>query len=106
MKTEELNKLIVSSLEDFKALNITLLDVRNRSSITDYMVIASGTSKRHVRSLAEKVVEKVKAAGIQPLGVEGKGEGGWVLVDLVDVVVHIMHPEEREFYSLEKLWAV
>ncbi|NOY74086.1 MAG: ribosome silencing factor [Gammaproteobacteria bacterium] len=106
MKTEELNKLIVSSLEDLKALNIILLDVRDRSSITDYMVIASGTSNRHVRSLADKVVEKVKAAGIQPLGVEGKGESGWVLVDLVDVVVHIMHPEEREFYSLEKLWAV
>ncbi len=106
MKTEELNKLIVSSLEDLKALNITLLDVRDRSSITDYMVIASGTSNRHVRSLADKVVERVKAAGIQPLGVEGKGESGWVLVDLVDVVVHIMHPKEREFYSLEKLWAV
>lgn len=106
MKIEELNKLLISSLEDLNALDVILIDVRDRSSITDYMIVASGTSNRHVRSLAEKVVEKVKAVGIQPLGVEGRKEGGWVLVDLVDVVVHVMRREEREFYNLEKLWAV
>ena len=107
MKTEDIKTLAVEALEELKGANITVLDVRGRSSITDYMIIANGTSDRHVRSLADKVIEKAKAAGVMPLGVEdGRGASGWVLVDLVDVVVHVMRPDVREFYNLEKLWSV
>lgn len=106
MQAEEIKSLAVAALEDLKGVDIKVLDVRGRSTITDYMVIASGTSDRHVTALAEKVVEKIKAAGTRPLGVEGSRGGGWVLVDLGDAVVHVMKPEVREFYNLEKLWAV
>ncbi len=106
MKAENLNKLVIAALEDLKAVDIIVLDVRGRSTITDYMVIASGTSDRHVKALADKVVEKAKEAGVRPLGIEDSKESGWVLVDLVDVVVHVMRPDVRSFYNLEKLWAV
>ena len=107
MKTEEIKALAVEALEELKGAQITVLDVRGRSSITDFMIIANGTSDRHVRSLADKVIEKAKASGVMPLGVEdGRGSSGWVLVDLVDVVVHVMRPDVREFYNLEKLWSV
>jgi len=107
MKTEDIRKLAVNALEELKGVDIIVLDVRERSTITDYMVIASGTSDRHVNSLAEKVKEMSKAAGVLPLGVEGgRDSSGWVLVDLVDVVVHVMRPDVREFYNLEKLWSV
>ena len=107
MKAEEIKDLAVEALDELKGTNITVLDVRGRSSITDYMIIANGTSDRHVRSLADKVVEKAKASGVMPLGVEdSRGVSGWVLVDLVDVVVHVMRPDVREFYNLEKLWSV
>ncbi len=107
MKTEEIKKLVIDALEELKGVDIAVLDVRELSSITDFMIIASGTSDRHVNAMAAKVTEKSKAAGILPLGVEGgRDASGWVLVDLMDVVVHVMRPDVREFYNLEKLWSV
>ena len=105
MNTEELLKVVIDALEDIKAVDIRVLDVRDRTSITDVMVIASGKTDRQTRSLAANVVEKAKAAGVRPLGTEGERIGDWVLVDLGDVVVHVMLPEIREFYDLERLWA-
>ncbi|HHL45706.1 MAG TPA: ribosome silencing factor [Gammaproteobacteria bacterium] len=97
-------ELVVEALEDLKARDIKVLDVRGKSSITDMMIVASGTSDRQVRALADSVIEKVKQHNIQPLGVEGQQAGEWIVVDLVDVVVHVMLPEIRDFYNLEKLW--
>ncbi len=97
-------KLVKDTLEDMKAVDIRLLDVRGISDVTDYMVIASGTSDRHVKSIADRVVQQSKAAGVRPFGVEGDREGEWVLVDLPDVMVHVMLPRVREFYALEQLW--
>ena len=105
MKTEELVKVVVDALEDIKAVDIRVLDVRERTGITDVMVIASGKTERQTRSLAANVFEKAKAAGVRPVGIEGERVGDWVLVDLGDVVVHVMLPEIREFYDLERLWA-
>lgn len=99
-----LKAVVVEALEDMKAANIKVLDVRPLTDITDTMVIASGTSDRHVRSVADRVIEKAKAAGFRPFGIEGERDGEWVLVDLPDVLVHIMLPRVREFYGLEKLW--
>ena len=99
-----LKAVVVEALEDMKAANIKVLDVRPLTDITDTMVIASGTSDRHVRSVADRVIEKAKEAGFRPFGIEGENEGEWVLVDLPDVLVHIMMPRVREFYGLEKLW--
>jgi ribosome-associated protein len=99
-----LKSIVVEALEDMKAVNVKVLDVRALTDITDTMVIASGTSDRHVRSVADRVIEKVKAAGTRPFGIEGERDGEWVLVDLPDVLVHIMLPRVREFYGLEKLW--
>ena len=106
MQLARLKKLIVSALEDLKAIDIKVMDVRGKSSFTDLMVIASGTSNRHVKSIADNVVVEAKAAGIKPLGMEGQREGEWVLVDLADAVVHVMQPSVRDFYNLEKLWVV
>ena len=106
MNSESLNKLVIMALEEMKGVDITLLDVRDRCTFTDFMVVASGTSDRHVKSLAQKVVERAKESGEPPLGIEDSRGSGWVLVDLVDVVVHVMRPDVREFYNLEKLWAV
>jgi ribosome-associated protein len=99
-----LKTVITDALADMKALEVKLLDVRGLTDIADYMVIASGTSDRHVRSVAQRVVEKVKEAGFRPLGVEGQQDGDWVLIDLSEVIVHVMLPRVREFYGLEKLW--
>ena len=99
-----LQAAVMEALEDMKAVNVRVLDVRRLTDITDTMVIASGTSDRHVRSVAERVIEKARAAGFRAFGVEGERDGEWVLVDLPDVLVHIMLPRVREFYGLEKLW--
>jgi len=104
MQSKRLCQLAVDALEDLKAVDIVRLDVRKLSDFTDYMIIATGRSSRQVAALAENVVMKAKAAGETPLGVEGLRGGEWVLVDLCDVVVHVMHPDVREFYQLEKLW--
>lgn len=104
MQIEELVQLVVDALEELKAKDIVKIDVREHTSVTDYMIIASGASNRQVKALADNVVEKAKDAGRQPMGVEGKESGEWVLVDLADVVVHIMQPATREFYDLERLW--
>lgn len=98
--------MVVAALEDLKAVDVRVLDVHDMTSITDFMVIASGTSDRHVRSLVDNVVSVAKDHGVRPLGVEGERQGQWALVDLGDVVVHVMRPEAREFYQLEKLWDV
>ncbi|MCP4598477.1 ribosome silencing factor [Neptuniibacter sp.] len=106
MQTEKLIEIVHGALEDMKAKEVVDLDVSGRSSITDHMIIASGTSKRHVGSIAEEVIVKVKEAGVMPLGSEGQGSSDWVLVDLGDVVVHVMMPDARSFYDLERLWGV
>ena len=106
MQTDELKGTVLDALEDLKGIDIVELDVRDMTSVTDIMIIASGTSDRHVKSLADAVVVACKKAGVAPLGVEGEREGEWVLVDLGDVVVHVMQPRIREFYALEKLWAM
>jgi ribosome-associated protein len=98
--------IATAALEEIKALDLVTLDVSDRTSVTDFMLIASGTSERHVRSLTGNVVRCAKQAGFRPLGVEGERGGEWALVDLGDVIVHVMLPRVREFYQLEKLWSV
>jgi ribosome-associated protein len=105
-KKPTLSALVTDALEDLKANEIRLLDVRHLTSVTDTMIIAGGRSDRHVRAIADAVLERVNEAGIKPLGVEGQDSGEWVLVDLADVVVHVMLPRVREFYNLEKLWDI
>jgi ribosome-associated protein len=97
-------RIVEAALSDMKAVDVRVLDVRGMSDVADFMVIASGTSDRHLRSIADRVVQMAKASGQRPLGVEGEQQGEWVLVDLPDVMVHIMLPRTREFYQLEHLW--
>jgi len=104
MQSEQIKTLVIDALEDRKAVDIQTLEVKDSSSITDFMIIASGTSRRHVGSVADNLVQKIKENGMLPLGVEGQDAGEWVLVDLGDVIVHIMMPDTRAFYDLEKLW--
>jgi ribosome-associated protein len=99
-----LKTVVIDALADMKALEVKVLDVRGLTDIADFMVIASGTSDRHVRSVAQRVVEKTKEAGFRPHGVEGEQDGDWVLIDLSEMIVHVMLPRVREFYGLEKLW--
>ncbi|MBN1240916.1 MAG: ribosome silencing factor [Gammaproteobacteria bacterium] len=103
-KDEDLVRLIVDTLEDMKAERIVSLDVRHLTSITDVMVVASGRSDRHVRAIADALLERCGEKGFKPLGVEGQEAGEWVLVDLADAIVHIMVPRVREFYNIENLW--
>ncbi|HUL10776.1 MAG TPA: ribosome silencing factor [Methylococcaceae bacterium] len=104
MQNNELLTIILAALDDGKGRDIRVIDVRNKTGVTDYMIVASGTSERHVKSLADHVVEKAKASEVQPLGIEGQATGEWVLVDLGDAIVHVMKPQVREFYQLEKFW--
>ena len=103
---ETLLKTVLAAVEELKAKDVVQIDVRGKSSVCDYMVIASGTSTRHVKSIADEVVKFAKKLDVMPLGVEGEREAEWVLVDLGDVVVHAMLPRVREFYALERLWTV
>jgi ribosome-associated protein len=106
MQVEELRDLVIKTLEDLKARDIKVLDVRDKTSITDIMIIASGTSGRHVRSIAEAVAFQSKLAGEPAIGAEGLQEGEWALVDLNGVVLHVMQPKVRDFYQLERLWSM
>lgn len=102
--SDQLRDLVLDALEDFKATDIQQIDVSGQNPLTDVFVIASGNSTRHIKSMAENLIMKVKAAGCPPLGVEGQRQAEWVLVDLNDVIVHLMLPKTRAFYNLEKLW--
>jgi ribosome-associated protein len=104
--TDLLLRTVLDAVDELKARDVVEIDVRGKSSVTDYMVIASGTSTRHVKSVADEVVKFAKKLDVQPLGVEGEREAEWVLVDLGDVIVHVMLPRIREFYALERLWTV
>ena len=101
---DQLKELVINALEDFKAVDIQTIDVSEQNPLTELFVIASGSSSRHVKSMAENLVMRAKAAGCPPLGVEGQRQADWVLVDLNDVIVHLMLPQARAFYNLEKLW--
>jgi ribosome-associated protein len=102
--TSSLQQVVLDALHDMKAVDVKALDVRGLTDITDTMVVASGTSDRHVKSIADRVVQRCKEAGFRPYGLEGERDGEWVLLDLQDVVLHVMLPRVREFYALEKLW--
>ncbi|RMD80275.1 MAG: ribosome silencing factor [Gammaproteobacteria bacterium] len=104
--SRRLRELVVGALEELKAQDLVVLDVRPLTTITDLMVIASGTSTRHVKALADRVLERAREAGVRPLSVEGEREAEWILVDLGDLVLHVMLPETRAFYELEKLWGL
>jgi ribosome-associated protein len=104
-KISDLKKIIISTLDINKANDIVSIDLKDKSSMADYMIIASGTSSRHIQSLSEQVLEKLKKNGIPDSKIEGKDSGEWKLVDGVDLIIHIFHPEKRKFYELEKMWS-
>lgn len=106
MQAEKLLKIVLDELDNRKGQQIITLDVRDKTSFTDYMVLVTGTSNRHLMSLCENVTEKVKENGVKPLGLEGGPGADWVLLDLGDVIVHAMTAQARNFYQLEKLWSV
>ena len=101
----DLKKIIIKTLDSNKALDIVSIDLKDKSSIADYMIVASGTSSRHIQSLSEQVLEKFKTNGLKNCKIEGKDSAEWKLVDGVDIVVHIFNPEKRKFYELEKIWS-
>ena len=105
VKKTNLKKLILETLDNNKALDIVSIDLKDKSSIADYMIIASGTSSRHIQSLSEQVLDKFKENGLSQCKIEGRGSTEWKLVDGIDIVVHIFNPEKREFYELEKIWS-
>jgi ribosome-associated protein len=106
MNSEQLRDLVITALEETKANDVVILDVSKMTTVTDYMVVASGTSNRHVRALADAVAESAREGGQRPIGIEGANGGEWILIDLQDVLVHVMLPRVREFYNLEKLWSL
>ena len=106
MESEALKDLVIDALDDIRGHDVIWLDVTEQTDVSDYMVIASGNSSRQVKALADSVVEKAKAAGVRPLGVEGEDQSEWILIDLTDVIVHVMLPSVREFYDLERLWTL
>jgi ribosome-associated protein len=105
MQTEQLKQLVLDTLADLKARDVSVLEVRGKTVVTDFMILASGTSDRHVKAIAEAVIFRAKEAGEPPLGTEGVNEGEWALVDLNGVVVHVMLPKVRDYYNLERLWS-
>lgn len=104
MQSEQLKQLVIDAIEEMKGNDINCLDVSELTSVTDYMIVASGTSNRHVKSVADHVIDKCKQNGVRPLGTEGQEKSEWVLVDMGDVVIHVMMPATRAFYDLERLW--
>ncbi|QSX29185.1 MULTISPECIES: ribosome silencing factor [Shewanella] len=104
MQSAELKQFVVDKIDDLKARDVVVLDVSKQSNITDFMVICSGTSKTHVRAIAENLITEAKQAGLNILGSEGRDASEWVLVDLGDVILHVMQDQTRDFYQLEKLW--
>lgn len=106
MLNVELKNLVIQALEDVKGEEIVCLDVSEMTDISDYMVVASGNSNRQVKALVDSVLEEARSTGIEPLGVEGQEQGEWVLIDLTDVIIHVMLPKVRDFYDLEGLWSM
>ncbi|MDA0788309.1 MAG: ribosome silencing factor [Proteobacteria bacterium] len=106
MPTIELRDLAISALEDQKGIDIQCLDVRGQADFADYMIIVTGSSSRHVKSLAQSVLDAMSEAGEKPLGIEGADQGEWILIDLSDVVVHVMLAKTRDFYDIERLWSM
>ena len=104
-KISDLKEIVINTLDLNKAQNIVTIDLKDKSSIADYMIIASGTSSRHIQSLSEQVLEKLKNNGVKDSRIEGKESGEWKLVDGIDLIIHIFHPEKRKFYELEKIWS-
>ena len=104
-KISDLKSVVINTLDLNKAQDIVTIDLKNKSSMADYMIIASGTSSRHIQSLSEQVLEKLKDNGIKNSKIEGKESNEWKLVDGIDLIVHIFHPEKRKFYELEKIWS-
>ena len=104
-KISNLKRIILNTLDSNKALDIVSIDLANKSSIADYMIIASGTSSRHIQALSEQVLEKFKSSGVKNCKIEGKESKDWKLIDGIDVIVHIFNPEKRKFYELEKMWS-
>ena len=104
-KNTDLKTIILNTLDSNKALDIISIDLKNKSSMADYMIIASGTSSRHIQALSEQVLEKLKSNGIENSKIEGKESGDWKLVDGIDLIIHIFNPEKRKFYELEKIWS-
>ena len=104
-KNNDLKKIILKDLDSNKALDIISIDLKNKSSMADYMIIASGTSSRHIQALSEQVLEKLRSNGVKNSKIEGKESLDWKLVDGIDLIVHIFHPDKRKFYELEKIWS-
>ena len=104
-KNSDLKNLILKTLDSNKALDIVSIDLKNKSSMADYLIIASGTSSRHIQALSEMVLEKLRSNGVKNSKIEGKESGDWKLVDGIDLIVHIFHPDKRKFYELEKIWS-